>query len=141
MSIPRVVGVVAAVAAISSMGMACGASDDEAGTAVESGSAKPFEWGVITPDPPRALVVGGGIDYCVGEPRPRIARPRVEYRGDDVYVRLNVKRPPKKVSKGEACFVKELLITRAITLRRDLSEVEVYNADVEPPKLVWPRER
>lgn len=139
MNIVRLIWVLAAVAAISSSGMACGDSADDTSLAAGDDRSKTFDWGVISTKPPRTLVVGGGIGYCEGDPRPRIIRPQVEYRDDNVFIRLAVKRSPKKASKGEVCLGSELLITRVVTLRRDLSDVEIYNANTEPPNVVWPR--
>lgn len=138
MSIVRLIWAFAAVAAISSLGIACGDSADDTSMAAGSDSSKTFDWGVISTKPPRTLVVGGGIGYCEGDPRPKIMRSQIEYRDDNVYIRLNVKRPPKEASNGEVCLGSELLITRGVTLRRDLSDAKVYNANTEPPDEVWP---
>ena len=140
MNIHRPVGMVAAIAAILLLAMACGdSSSADKSSTVEKGADKAFRWGVIFAPSPRTVKIGGGADYCEGDPRPRIARPDIEYRGNKaVYIKLELKSPDRPKSK-KLCLDSELLVTRKITLRRDLSDVKLYDSGVEPPELRWPR--
>lgn len=134
----KFVGVIA-VAAILSLGMACGDSSS-ADRAVEGSESKAFRWEVIFTPSRRTIKIGGGVGYCEGDPRPRIASPDVEYRGEDVYIRLELHKPRSRPSRNSLCLGSELLVTRKIILLRDLSDLKLYDSSVEPPELRWPSE-
>lgn len=127
-------GVMTVAVAILLLAVACGT-----GSAVGGREDNAFQWGAIFTPSKRTVVVGEGVDYCVGDPRPRIAKPEIQYRGDDVYIRLELKTPRFQSPKGSRCAGVGLLVKRKITLRRDLSDVELYDSGVEPPELRWPR--
>jgi len=141
MSIRRFFAVMAVAALVLALGVACGEShsDNRAGRASADANDKPFEWEVIFASSRRTIKVGGGVDFCEGDPRPRIARPEIEYRGKDVYIQLKLKTPRTRPSTHERCAGSVLLVTRRITLRRDLSDLKLYDSGVEPPELRWPR--
>jgi len=96
-------------------------------------------WLVVSVEPPRTLRAGREVGYCAGDPLPTIRHPRIVYEGNDVYVDLKIKWPHKP-SKDHLCLGSELVITKTITLRRDLKDVNVYDSGVEPPELRWPSE-
>lgn len=136
----NIVRTIAVVASIALLGFACGNSAPaDNNTAAESRGRNGLQWGVITTTPPRTLKVGGAVGYCVGDPRPTIGRPQIRYRGEDVYIRLELQIPRKKRAKKRGrCAGVELFVRKAITLRRDLSDVKVYDSGIEPPELRWP---
>ena len=142
MGLFKSVGAMVITTAILSFAMACGDSSpaDGTGVAVEGRDDNSFNWGVIFNPTLRTIKIGSGVGYCVGDPRPRIMRPDIKYRGDDVYIRLELKRPPpSRPSRNGPCRGVELLVTRTINLRRDLSDLRLYDSGVEPPELRWPR--
>ncbi|MEX2105565.1 MAG: hypothetical protein WD810_01570 [Solirubrobacterales bacterium] len=94
-------------------------------------------WGVSSESPPRTITIGGGVDHCVGRPEPRIKPPHIVYRGERVFITLRVEMPP--IRNGSACASVELFVGREVTLRRDLSDVKIFDAGVSPPKLRWPQ--
>lgn len=60
-------------------------------------------------------------------------------RVDDVYIRLEVITPPPTAAqRKEECLGVELGVTKVITLRRDLSDIKVYDSGLDPPELRWP---
>jgi hypothetical protein len=132
--------IIAVMALAAGVGLACGESSTPAKQhAPRDGNDKVLSWGVIFNPSPRVVKVGGGIGYCVGDPRPRITKPDVAYEGGDAYIRLEVDIPPHRRSKGELCPGKELLITRTIVLRRELADLDLYDSGFEPPEQVWHR--
>lgn len=104
---------------------------------------KGISWGVIRPCRHGRLWVGGGMGYCVGTLRPFLKVREMFYQGNNLYMGLEVSRPKAKSRskrpKNWVCAGVELRLKRKITLRRNLSEAEVYNVDVDPPDKVWPR--
>jgi len=131
---------IAATAVLALAGLACGdsAPADRESTVLQSRDGRTVKWGVRWTKQPRALKIGVRIGYCVGEPKP-IADPEIKYRGDDVFIRMKIKMPREgQLKKGELCEGVELFVGRAITLRRDLSDVRIYDGGVEPPELRWP---
>lgn len=104
-----------------------------------SGSADKsvHRWLVVSAEPPRTLKVGKEVDYCAGDPHPTIGHPQILYQGNDVYIKLKIKWPHKS-PKVHLCLGSERVITRTITLRRDLDAVRVYDSGVQPPELRWP---
>jgi hypothetical protein len=124
-------------------GLACGASSspaDKKNDTYQARDDKVLRWKVISVTPPRTIKAGGSVGYCVGDPRPRIKRPQIKYRGANVYIKLEVEKPrPKSTEKHTACGGVELLVRRTIILRRNLSDVQIYDSGVEPPKLRWPK--
>jgi hypothetical protein len=151
MNVFRSVGVLLAAGAMF-LGSACGETSS-AGKAshLQAEDPRSFKWGVIFNPSPRVIKVGGGVGYCVGDPKPRIAKPDIKYQGDEVYIALELKKPPKPPRKRpqlfpkgktpvvEGCAGVELLVTRKLTLRRNLSDLTIYDSGVEPPEQVWPR--
>ena len=97
-------------------------------------------WQLVSVESPRILKVGREVGYCVGDPWPTIRPPQIQYRGKNVYIKLRVKMPRRRPSKGGLCLDREMLITRIIVLRRDLKDVSVYDSGVQPPELRWPSE-
>jgi hypothetical protein len=130
--------VVIAAVAILAFGVACGdrSSSDQT---VGKRDPKAFKWGVIFTPTERMIKIGGGVGYCAGDPRPRFRRPDVEYRGEDVYIRLELKARRSHASRNGLCLGSERLVMRTITLRRDLSDLRLYDSGIEPPELRWPR--
>jgi len=113
----------------------CGSGGDETGVRIGDSSA----WFVWSVHAPRTLTVGTGVDYCVGDPKPRFGHPEIKYRGNDVFITLTIERPPAPPAKpNEICGGVELLVKRRITLKRDLDDVEVFDGGVDPPQQQWP---
>ncbi len=138
--IVRSAGVTAAVVALLALGIACGGSSSVDGASKTADrDSKFFRWGVIFTPSPRVIKVGGGIGYCVGDTKPRLARPHIEYQGEDVYIRLSLRMPKQRQSKDNLCAGVELLVMRKIRLQRDLSDLRLYDSGVEPPELRWPK--
>jgi len=137
MTIHRTVLAVVVAATVLPLGLACG----NAAPSAEVGQRDPdsFRWGVIFTPSERTIRIGGGVGYCEGDPRPRFKRPDVEYRRKNVYIRLELKTRRPQPQKNAACLGSELLVTTTITLRRDLSDLRLYDSGAQPPELRWPR--
>lgn len=114
----------------------CGSgSNDETGVRIGESSA----WSVQSVNAPRTLTVGTGVDYCAGDPKPRIGPPEIEYRGDDVFITLTVEEPPAQSAKpNEVCAGVELFVGRKILLKRNLHDVQLFDGGVDPPLQRWP---
>lgn len=130
------------VLAVGMAGLACGASSSPArkknDTHQVQGS-KVLRWGVMSTTPPRTIKVGGTVGYCVGDPKPRVKRPHIKYQGANVYIKLEVEKPhPQSTEKHKACGGVELFVGRTIILRRVLSNIQIYDSGIDPPKLRWP---
>jgi hypothetical protein len=141
MRVSRLLVVISVAATISVLGMACGksSSGDRRDIATSEHNDGIFSWGVISTIAPRMLKVGNGVDYCVGNPRPRIGMPDTAYRGSDVYIRLKLHIPTNRPSRKNVCLGTELLVTRTVTVQRNLADIKVYDSGVQPPELRWPR--
>src|SRR5262245_39304688 len=94
MSVLKSAGGIASIVATLLLVTACGASSsaNRAGV-VEGRDGNSFNWGVIFTPAPRTVKIGSSVGYCMGDPRPRIEKPAIEYRGEDVYIRLELKVP------------------------------------------------
>lgn len=138
MGILKTVGMVVAIS-VSSLVIACGdTSTVQTSDAVKGREEGAFQWAVIFTPTSRTVKIGSDVGYCVGNPRPRIVKPNVEYRGDEVYIRAELHKPSRRVPSRGPCRGVGLLVTRKIVLRRNLSEVELYDSGVDPPELRWP---
>lgn len=129
---------VAAVAVLLLAGGCGESSPPETSNSVKGREAGALEWGFKFAPSSRVAMVGGGAGYCEGDPKPRIAKPDIQYRGDDVYIRLELRTPRHRPADNGLCFGVGLPVTRRITLRRDLSELNLYDSGVDPPELRWP---
>lgn len=114
----------------------CGSStSDETGVRIGESS----DWIVQSVTQPRTLKVGTEVDYCVGDPKPRIGRPKVKYQGDDVFITVTLEKPPARLAKpNDICAGIELFVGRTITLNRNLDDVEVFDGGLDPPQQRWP---
>jgi hypothetical protein len=88
---------------------------------------------IFTPSE-RSIRIGSGVGYCEGDPRPRIEEPEIKYRGDEVYIRLELaKLGPSNRNKGR-CAGSVKLMLKTVRLKRDLSDVSLYDSGVDPPE-------
>lgn len=97
-----------------------------------------LEWSVRSVSPPRRVTVGGGVGYCVGDPKPRIDRPQIRYQDASAYIMLRVRESRHEPSEESVCADVELFVSRTITLRRNVADIKLYDSGVEPPRLRWP---
>jgi hypothetical protein len=136
----RVTRAIATAMTIALVGFGCGdsAPANRENNPRESRDGNVLEWEVVSTTPPRTLRVGGAVEYCLGDPQPIIGRPQIRYRGDDIYMRLRLEISRKKRAKKGNCAGVERFVRKAITLRRDLSDVNVYDSGIESPELRWP---
>jgi hypothetical protein len=131
---------IATAITIALVGFACGdsAPASKENNARESRDGNILRWEVISTKPPRTLRVGGAVDYCLRDPQPVVGRPQIRYEGDDIYMRLELEIPRKKRAKKGNCAGVERFVRKTVTLRRDLSDVNVYDSGIKPAELRWP---
>lgn len=106
----------------------CGGGEEKTTHAVE--------WGVFRQVSPRQVVLVASVDYCDGDPRPTIERPRVEYAGKRAVIELIL--ASKEGSDGGGCLLIKAGIFKRITLRSDLDELVLLDASTSPPARRWP---
>jgi len=135
-SMPRVFAA-ACILILALMGVeACGGSSESSRQVASRGEGfEILKWAVLSEPGPKQVRVGGEVAYCVGDPRPKIVRPDMSYNGGDLNIKLEVRMFPHR---EEVCAGKELLLSRAISLSRELSELKLYDSGFEPPRQVWP---
>ncbi len=100
------------------------------------GGVQVLRWHVGSVWGPSAFTAVGEVGHCAGYPKPRIKRPHVRYRGDKIYIRLLIEKP--RYRKGVACAGLAISLRKAITLKRNLSDVTVYDSGRRPPAPQWP---
>lgn len=127
---------------ITLLGSACGSSaTNSRGRVPIKRGDNTLRWGVQSTAPPGSIKVVGVAGSC-GARRPWIKRPHIQYRDDNVYIRLEKHVPHEKVPRGKAprCVAAAFFIRRWITLRRNLDEVKIYDNGLIPPQLRWPQD-
>jgi|SRR5215218_421189 len=129
--------------------VACGSSS----TTVEPIGAsyqrvdRSLPWSVRSVLGQRMIRIGGFVGYCEGRAKPTLKPPRIRYKGDRVFISLELQRRRHGTSRGahrkqpkiaEGCAGVELFIGQTVALKHDLSQVEIFDSGVNPPRLRWP---
>lgn len=103
----------------------CGSGDD-AGT---------LEWSFFKRLGPNKASLAGEVDYCVGEPKPRVVKVIRRYSGNRVFLTLflSQERPEPKECRGVILFV-----FKTVTFKRNLEQLELFDSSTDPPSRRWP---
>lgn len=108
--------------------VACGG--DSQGRSPES-----VEWQVARIIGPRQAELVATLDYCIGDPKPKIERARVRYSDRRILIELFVVQEPR--SDG-VCHDVSLGIYKRIKFRLRLDDVELFDSSAGPPERRWP---
>jgi len=134
---------VAVAAAITLLvGGACGANSPSSVRSEATPSSndkfviRSLPWEVVTVVEPRTVVIVLGAGSCSG--KPHILQTRSRYKGDSVYIQVEVAFPKVKWRKGVICGGTELFLRRSVKLRRDVDDVRLFDTSANPPILRWP---
>ena len=153
----RVLCAVTAVVCILFAGAGCGASSGSDSTQTTSAvfttaetkkipkdvtvHIRPIAWKVVSASPPHSIEVLVEPGYCAGDPPPKVMGAQIRYEPGAALIKVRVAFLKKKRSKpSQICAGLVGHLTDEITLRRDLSDLRIYDSHTEPPKLRWPRE-
>lgn len=99
-------------------------------------TAVPVQWRVLEPPIGRQVKIGKFVPWCAGihSPRPRISSVREADHGRRVVLTAYVVHR----AKGQ-CGRVETLVSYTVTLKNALGKRRLYDGDVHPPALRWPR--
>jgi hypothetical protein len=103
----------------------CGGGDDSSA----------LQWSFFKQLGPHKAKLAGEVDYCVGEPKPRVEKVIRRYSGNRVFLTLilSPERP-----KPEECRGVGLGVFRTVRFQRDLEQLELFDSSIDPPSRRWP---
>ena len=105
----------------------CGGDNEEQGAGL-----RPLRWDVYKAIGSRKVRLVGQVPYCAGAPEPRVDRAVIHYAGRRVLIKLwMIGELPTKSTK---CLGSLLSVFRTVKLKRDLDELKLFDASVQPPK-------
>lgn len=126
------------VALLGTLISGCGSSRDSGAWVAE-----PIEWTVWSFPSPLKVRIAGSVDYCIGEPRPRIADAKVTYADPRIYITAILTRPAM-VHSGDGgagrgtCAGLGLFVRKTVRLDRPVRGSVLFDASVDPPIERWP---
>jgi len=84
---------------------------------------------------PRKARLASEVDYCVGEPKPYIARVERRHSDNQVFLTLILDEQPLE---PEECRGMILAVYKNVIFQQDLAQLELYDASTDPPERKWP---
>lgn len=96
-----------------------------------------LEWSFFKQLGPREAKLAGEVDYCVGEPKPRVEKVIRSYSGNRVFLTLilSPERPEPEECRGII-----LGVFKTVSFQRDLEQIELLDSSTDPPSRRWPVE-
>lgn len=111
----------------------CGSED------ASSRDPEVIDWRVADIVDADTVRIVGEVGHCVGQPEPTIGTPEIAYDGRRVYITATVDASSDAaLGEDEVCAGVELVVYRRLDLRRDLSELKLFDAGSDPPEQRWP---
>jgi hypothetical protein len=131
----------ACIAALAIM-VGCGSGGEDSNTGSDgrnaaAGKIEIVKWGVGSVLGPESVEIASTSGYCLGDRRPHYGVVKVKEVGRRAYITARAVIPPEEGPKGSSCEGVGTTISKAISFRRNLIAMELYDGVSKPPSLRW----
>lgn len=127
-------GTLASIIAIGLSATAAAAAASPAWT--EPAETHPVSWSLSSVDGPGRITYSTGFGYCVGMPKPRLLRPQVVWRANEVIVTLREHKPEWRFGRNGACGDVMLGTSGHLHFARSIAGRGIYDGSTSPPTWV-----
>jgi hypothetical protein len=95
-----------------------------------------LNWSVFKQLGPNKVRLAGEVDYCVGDPKPRIERAITRYSGNRAFLTLLL--APQQRAESKECRGLIMAVYKTITFERPLNKLILLDSSTDPPERRWP---
>ncbi len=115
-------------AIVATLTSGCGFGDDDGGE----------QWSVANVIGDRTVRIISVVGHCAGRPEPKLRVEQIEYRGNGAYILAQLDKTVKPGDENKLCSGLELFVYKKVRLKRDIDQLVLYDASLDPPEQRWP---